>query len=336
MICLVRAASPELAAERLRAALAGYGLATDGLAGRVEAIPADLTRDRFGLDGAAWDELARRCDLIIHNAAVVSVVRDYASLRAANVLATGAILGLAALGGMPVHYVSTLAVAPPQTVAARVPEDFVPAHPGLRDGYSQSKWAAERLVAQAGARGLPVAVYRLGRVVGPDHSDWVNRDDLFWRIVQAGVPRGVLPALPVEEVWNPVDWAARLIVGLAVRPADGAVYNLAPGAPLRFAELLGWVGEYGYPVELTGVAEWRRRLEPVSDPAVRATLTFFERQDAAPATVGPFESGRLSAALDSLGLPAPTIDRARFFRYLDTCVSAGLLPAPALAQAYAV
>ena len=44
----------------------------------------------------------------------------------------------------PLHYVSTLAVAPQANLSPEVPEDFVPQHEGLRDGYQQSKWIAER------------------------------------------------------------------------------------------------------------------------------------------------------------------------------------------------
>ena len=31
--------------------------------------------------------------------------------------------------------------------------------------YSQTKWVAEQLVARAGKRGLPIAIYRLGEVL---------------------------------------------------------------------------------------------------------------------------------------------------------------------------
>jgi nonribosomal peptide synthetase MxcG len=47
-----------------------------------------------------------------------------------------------------------------------IPEVFFPVHRGLRDGYQRSKWHAEVLCERAGERGLPVAVYRLGRLTG--------------------------------------------------------------------------------------------------------------------------------------------------------------------------
>jgi thioester reductase-like protein len=37
-------------------------------------------------------------------------------------------------------------------------------HAQLTDGYSQSKWVAEQLTNRAAKRGLPVTVYRLGKI----------------------------------------------------------------------------------------------------------------------------------------------------------------------------
>lgn len=33
----------------------------------------------------------------------------------------------------------------------------------LNDGYSQTKWVAERLVTMSQSRGLPATIYRLGK-----------------------------------------------------------------------------------------------------------------------------------------------------------------------------
>ncbi|MBM7846388.1 non-ribosomal peptide synthetase [Herpetosiphon giganteus] len=335
VICLVRADSNAAAFERLRASLNHYELTTDQLAERVEAWQGDLSKPQFGLDNQQWQGLIDRCDLIYHNAAVVSVVREYSSLRAVNVNATSEIVRLAAVRCTPVHYVSTLAVSPPQRVIHRVPEDFVAAHAGLRDGYSQSKWVAERLLEQAATRGLPVAVYRLGRVVGPVQSNFVNQDDLFWRIVQAGVPRGLLPSLPVEEIWNPVDFAAQTIVQLSRNHRGVRVYNLAPNAPLSFTQLLGWVADYGYAVQLCSVEQWYQALRNADDAMSQATLTFFERQadgGELPSAIGTIENKRLLQTLAAHGIAVPVIDRERFFGYLERCIRTGLLPAPDLRQ----
>ncbi|MCG8348326.1 MAG: amino acid adenylation domain-containing protein, partial [Chloroflexales bacterium] len=216
IVCLVRADSAAQALERIRSARAKQRLADAAIAERVRAIPADLTQPRFGLNSEQFHELAAECDAIYHNAATVSVMREYQSVRAVNVISAREMLSLAATGRIkPFHYVSSLAVAPSAAAQPEVAEAFLAAHLELQDGYRQSKWAAEHLVQQAGERGFPVAVYRLGRVVGASDTGFVNEQDIFWRLLRTGIPLGMLPKLDIAEVWTPVDFVARAIVHLS-------------------------------------------------------------------------------------------------------------------------
>ncbi|AGC45607.1 non-ribosomal peptide synthetase [Myxococcus stipitatus DSM 14675] len=331
VVCLVRARDEAQALERIRAALTSQQLSTEGLSTRVVALPSDLTKPWLGLDKARFHGLAAECDVVLHNAAVVSVVREYGSVQAVNVQGTRELLRLAATARLkPFHYVSTLAVAPQANVSPEVPEDFVPAHPGLRDGYQQSKWVAERLVQQASERGLPVAVYRLGRVVGASDTALVNPQDLVWRILLAGVPSGSLPMLDVGETWTPVDYVAQAIVALSRRATPGTVFNLTPVPDVRLPELFRWVREYGYPVEMAPIPEWRARVAERAGTADNTTtLAFFDLRsgDSEPAFgLGPVRCQRLHQSLEGTGITCPQANRDLFFRYLNTCVARGLLP----------
>ncbi|RKH62922.1 myxochelin non-ribosomal peptide synthetase MxcG [Corallococcus aberystwythensis] len=329
IICPVRAKDEAQAMERLRAALAGQQLPVTGLEARVLALPADLSQPLLGLDATRFCNLAAECDAVIHNAAVVSVVREYGSLQGVNVRGTRELLKLAAaVRPKPFHYVSTIAVAPQANLSPDVPEAFVPAHPGLRDGYQQSKWIAERLVQQASERGLPATVYRLGRVVGAPDTALVNTQDLVWRIVLAGLPVRALPLLDVGEVWTPVDFVASAIVQLARASHPGAVFNVTPAAEVRLSELFGWVRDYGYPLDLCHVPEWRDRVAKGAG-GHDATLAFFDLRsgDSTPAFgLGPIRCERLLAALEGTGVRCPPTDRKLLHRYLDSCVAQGILP----------
>ncbi|HEY1016939.1 MAG TPA: thioester reductase domain-containing protein, partial [Herpetosiphonaceae bacterium] len=309
---------------RVRRALRGYGLAERGLE-RVEAVAADLSRPLVGLAPARFALLAAECDAIYHNAAVVSLMRGYRSMRDANVGATSELIRLAAAErAAPLHYVSTLAVAPPLAVAPEVPEDFVPFHAGLRDGYQQSKWASERLVEQAMARGLPASVCRLGRVAGPASGAALNPQDLFWQLMGAAARLGLWPAIVEQEAWTPVDQAARAVVR-AARSGAGGVFNLAPAAPVRYADLLAWARDYGYELEPCSAAAWRAALE--RQGGVAGALFELQSEFEAP-RIGPIRAERAAAALGST-----PVDRALFRRYLDRAVADGLLPAPGLVMA---
>ncbi|MGK3993744.1 myxochelin non-ribosomal peptide synthetase MxcG [Sorangium sp. So ce1024] len=334
VVCLVRAEGEAHAAERLRRALSGQRLPLAGFEARVLAVPADLALPRLGLSAERFHQLAAECDAIYHNAAVVSVMRDYRSLRAANVLGTREVLRLAAAGRpKPVHHVSTLAVAPPLSLSPEVAEAFVPPHAGLRDGYQQSKWVAERLVQQAGERGLPVAVYRLGRVVGAPGAGRINEQDLVFRLLRAGIPAGLLPDLDVREVWTPVDYVARAIVRLSLGDQPPlAVYNVAPAPEVRLTELFDWARDYGYAVERCPVPAWRARLKDGADAADSATLAFFDVQPgaegAAPFGLGRVRCDNVARGLAGSGIACPPTDRALLHGYLDRCVEQGLLPPP--------
>ncbi|ADO71384.1 myxochelin non-ribosomal peptide synthetase MxcG [Stigmatella aurantiaca] len=333
VVCLVRARDEVHAMERLREAMTGQRLSTASLAERVMAVPADLGQPWLGLSSARFHSLAAECDAILHNAAVVSVVREYGSLQATNVRGTRELLRLAAaVRPKPLHYVSTLAVAPQANLSPEVPEAFVPAHPGLRDGYQQSKWVAERLVQHAAERGLPVTVYRLGRVSGAMDSGIVNPQDLVWRILLAGIPAGALPQLDVGEVWTPVDYVASALVRLSLVSHPGAVFNVTPAPEVRLSEVFGWVRDYGYPVELCPVPEWRARVAQAAGSANNsATLAFFDlRAGSSEPTfgLGTLRSDRLLQALSGSGISCPGTDRPLLHRYLDYCVEQGLLQRP--------
>ncbi|MFJ4578429.1 amino acid adenylation domain-containing protein [Streptomyces echinatus] len=340
IVCTVRAPSPAEATARLHQALETHLIPLgDEERKRVTALPADLARPRLGLEETLLDELARTCDAVFHNAATVSVLREYATLRAVNTESTRDLLRLTAVRSVPLHFVSTLSVAPPLGLAAEVPEAFLPPHAGLRYGYQQSKWAAERLLEQAAERGLPVTVHRLGRIVGPHGTGYVNERDFLWRVLRAGVPAGLVPDLFEEETWTPVDHAAEALVQLCLgqRPPAATVFNHAAGPPVRLSDLYDWLEEYGYPLRRVPLARWRAELPRLSgDTGVTASvLAFFESLDADPAEeTGPgLRLGRIRAdnvvsGLRDSAISCPPVGRDLVFRYLDHCVATGTLPAP--------
>ncbi|MBR8642795.1 amino acid adenylation domain-containing protein [Streptomyces tuirus] len=336
IVCPVRAATPAEAADRIRQALARQEIPLPADHGRITAVPADLARPELGLAPSRFAELADTCDVIVHNAATVSIMRDYTSLRAANTEATRRLLRMAAPRSIPIHLVSTLSVAPPRTLSPEVAEAFFPPHPGLVSGYQQSKWASERLLEQAAERGFPVSVHRLGRVVGAPDTGQVNGRDFLWSVLASGIPAGILPLLFEAEVWTPADYVARAVVRLSLSAEPGTVYNHAPVAPIRLADLYDWVEEYGYPVKRIPLAQWRRELPRSADVAA-TTGAFFDsftgdgttEDDSEPElALGHVRADNVLRDLEGTGVSCPPADRALLFRYLDHCVRTGMLPPP--------
>ncbi|MDQ0955308.1 amino acid adenylation domain-containing protein/thioester reductase-like protein [Streptomyces phaeochromogenes] len=345
VVCTVRAPSSAEAASRIHQSLENHQIHLSDVARkRITAVPADLARPRLGLGEALFAELTHTCCAIVHNGATVSIMREYATLRAANTESTKDLLRMAAVRSTPLHFVSTLSVAPPIGLAPEVPEAFLPPHTGLRYGYQQSKWAAERLLEQAAERGLPVTVHRLGRIVGPHSTGYVNERDFLWSVLRAGVPAGIVPDLFEEETWTPVDHVAQALVRLCLgrRPPTATVFNHAT-TPVRLSDVYDWLEEYGYPLRRMPLTQWRAELPHSSSAseAAATTLAFFDSWDVdTDETTGPeLRLGRVRAdnvvtGLHGSGIVCPPVDRDLVFRYLDHCVATGTLPAPAGKQGH--
>ena len=261
---------------RLRQAAADLGLPPPD-DGRVDVMTCDFTQPGLGLSDSDRGRLVGTGD-VIHCAAQVSLNRGYDSLRMVNVVATGDLLRLAYEGGSRFHHVSTVAVSG----GIDLPEDFITAHEGLRDGYQRSKWVAEELVRQAGEAGLPAACYRLGRVAAADGGP-PNPADLIGRLIAASDLLGMLPDLPIEEPHIAADTAAEAITSLVLDRALG-VWNLAVDAPIVLTDALKRLRP-DLPVVDLGL--WRARLASLRDREAATVAAFFALRDDGPPPTAP-------------------------------------------------
>lgn len=119
----------------------------------------DLTSPRLGLSDTTFATLAATADAVVHSAANRSFWDHYEHLRATNVASTRELVRLAAPRGVPLHFVSSAGA-----VALSSPAD-------AGSGYVLSKWASERLLADAAERmGLPVRVHRAMPAQGAEEA----------------------------------------------------------------------------------------------------------------------------------------------------------------------
>jgi amino acid adenylation domain-containing protein/thioester reductase-like protein len=265
IICLVRFNNPDdydrsNGIARIRRNLLDMGLWRDKIMERIELLPGNLSRRRFGLSQESWMELATRVDVIIHAAATVNLVYPYAALRAANVGGTREVIRLACRGGATLQYISTNGVLPGSDEGW--PEDtlldvkFVPTL--LPDGYGQTKWVAEKLVYEAGKRGLPVKIHRPGTISG--HSEWgsANAWDLLTAIIVESLQIGHAPDI---EGWRaemtPVDFISKAIIGLSNEVNTRMkIFHLADSDPVPTAKLFEYLAELGYPTKKLPWNDW--------------------------------------------------------------------------------
>lgn len=266
IICLVRFPEPvedcrPAGMARIRKNLIDLGLWDDSFLERIEILPGNLARKRLGVSPEAFEEVASRIQVIVHAAATVNLVYPYAALRNANVGGTREILRLASHSGATVHHVSTNGVLPPSVEGwsedAMIDFDDVPTK--LLDGYGQTKWVAEKLVCEAGRRGIPVRVYRPGTISGHSVSGSTNAWDLMNALIIESLQLGYAPDV---EGWflemAPVDFVSNSIITLAnhTDDTDQQLYHLGDPAPLPSKELFGTLAELGYPTEPLPWDKW--------------------------------------------------------------------------------
>ncbi|ORT56619.1 non-ribosomal peptide synthetase [Streptomyces sp. CB03238] len=333
--CLVRASDTSAAEKRLRATLERYGLWDDSRAHRIRAVPGDLALPRLGLGEDGFDELARIVDVVFHTGAEVNLAYGYERLKAANVDGTAEVLRLAAAHRtVPVHHVSTVGVFP----AAGPPRGRVlPGHPLgdvalLRNGYAESKWVAETLVAQARERGLPVTVYRPTRISGSSVTGVCQAADFLWLLVKGCIQAGRAPGDYVSDFdLVPVDHVSGAITVLAGDPsAAGATFHVSSERLRLFTGIVDRLRSLGYPLDDVPLADWHRHMERHPENAAYPLLGLLPPtgSQASPSDSPLFDSSATRRALDGSGVVSPEVDDALFARYVRFFVRDGFLPAP--------
>ncbi|KAF8327741.1 alpha-aminoadipate reductase Lys1p [Cantharellus anzutake] len=353
VICLVRANTREHALRRIRQSSSDRGVWDEKwvTSGKLQVVTGDLDSERLGLDEGDWKNVADTTDVLLHNGALVHWIYPYHKLRPANVLSTLAIIELASTGKEKlVSFVSSTSAIDVQhfvrlsdelanTATPGVPEDddLEGARTGLKVGYGQSKWVAERLLMEAARRGLSVNIVRPGYVVGDSETAVTNTDDFIWRLVKGCIQLGLTPDINNTVNMVPVDNVARTTaLSALVLPANhrADVFHITARPPLRFNAVLGSLTLYGYKVEQSEYIIWRRRLEQhvleAQDNAL-FPLLHFVLDDLPTSTKGPDLNDTNTLALWKAAgyLSDPKgVDNALMGKYLSWLIEAGFLEPP--------
>ncbi len=230
--CLVRAADESTARQRVVANLTHYQLWDERFADRISAVPGDLGRPRLGLEETAYRRLAGEIDTVVHNGAMVNLARSYRAHRTTNVLGTVEILRLATTRRLKaVHFISTLGVFPAAAPGAgRCLEGPVGNERPPSDGYTRSKWVAERLVAEAAERGVPTVVHRFGEVMPHSRHGVPSRYGLPDLLVRACLRTGMWFPSPIVTDYTPVDYVSGLVVAAVAGGERGWFHTVQPRA----------------------------------------------------------------------------------------------------------
>ncbi|EKD12578.1 uncharacterized protein L3040_005171 [Drepanopeziza brunnea f. sp. 'multigermtubi'] len=265
IVCLVRFNNPEeedgpAGVARIRKNLLDLGLWQDSILDRIEVLPGNLSHKKLGLSPDAYKDLVGNVQIIFHAGATVNLVYPYAALRDANVGGTREVLRLASESGATVQYISTNGVLPPSTKAwaesSLIEVDDVPDK--LVDGYGQTKWVAEKLVHEAGARGLPVRILRAGTISGHSTSGSTNTYDLFTAIIVESLHIGYSPNIAGWRAeMTPVDFVSKAITASSNDiTSQQRVLHLGDAKPVETRSLFDDLAKLGYPTKQLEWDEW--------------------------------------------------------------------------------
>ncbi|MGW9302868.1 amino acid adenylation domain-containing protein [Streptomyces cyaneofuscatus] len=332
--CLVRAEDERRAAHRLRANLEHYGLWHPRYAELIRPVPGDLAAPGLGLSPDVRAALARRLGPVVHNGARVNFAASYGDLRAPNVAGTEELLRLLADSGSPgMHYISTTSVyAPTPDPGPAAVTETTPTGPAsaLPDGYAQSKWVAEGLVALARRRGLPVTVHRPGRISGDTTTGACQDRDLLWQLIKGCLQAQAVPDLPHGSTdWVPVDYVSAAIVALSTsgRPDADTWHFTNPDAP-ALDRVFETAARLGHELRTVTAADWQARVAAQHDNAAQLFLGSEDQDRRATTGHRRFDSTRTAKAAADLGVHLPQLTDEVLNRYLTYFHGTGFLPRP--------
>ncbi|MBW4645647.1 MAG: amino acid adenylation domain-containing protein [Goleter apudmare HA4340-LM2] len=339
--CLVRANSLEAASTRLRKSLESYEIWQETFGSRIVPVVGDLSKPLLGLSEVQFRELADRIEVIYHSGAYVNLVYPYIALRETNVVGTREVLRLAVHAKtIPVHHISTLDVFQSSEYEEKKlileTEDILSGE-GYLDGYSQSKWVAEKLVMAARDRGLPVCIYRLGMITGHSQTGAFQPSNMISRMIKGFIQMGCAPKWDLNMNLAPVDYVARSVEYLSRQPeCYGKTFHLLSPYALSINQLAADLNSLGYPVTSIPFHQWQAKLldmpqenalTPMASLFTQKVLnkqqTFIETTALASSQV--FDSSNTQLGLAGSDIICPPINSSVLKAYLSYFMRCGFL-----------
>jgi amino acid adenylation domain-containing protein/thioester reductase-like protein len=281
---------------------------------RIRLMKVDMEAERYGLGDEPISMLCETIDSIFHCGAIVHHLYDYGKLRKANVQSVMDLLKIAASGKRKSFtYISTLGVASIRDMEGKTVEVDVSERPVSTNGYTLSKWVAEKILARAAAKGLDVAIFRLGNVVGDSvHGICApDKNHALLRIKGCLQMKAAPDWLRTTEM-TPVDVLARSIVKLSLVSKGLNIYNMNNPLEISWRDYIGCFRKYGFDLDLVPESLWREKYLAAVDEknALFAIKDFYskDRKEAATVEWKPFSrwnSHEVRAKLEELGVRYP-------------------------------
>ncbi|KAJ5634499.1 NRPS-like enzyme [Penicillium herquei] len=261
------------ARDRQRDRSAAYGLAAADEA-RVSFWKSDLSQADFGLQQDQLQKLQEQATLVIHNAWPVNFNISLASFKP-NLTGVVNLINFSsqAIRSPRLLFISSISsTLGHQTETGLIPETIVTTTSPAPNGYANSKYISEHLLAYAAQQGVPhLAFARVGQVAGPIRYPGLwNKSEWFPSVVLSSLHLGVLPdslGQAMDRVeWVPIDLLAEILVDVAFINNSGlSVYHPVNLNPKSWKETQPFVTDAlqkvsGKTVETISLRHWVLRV----------------------------------------------------------------------------
>jgi amino acid adenylation domain-containing protein/thioester reductase-like protein len=286
--CLVRSKNLEEGKQKLQDALKSYLIWEEKFSRRIIPVAGDLAKPLFGLTEEQFQELANTLDIIYHNGAWVHHLYPYSVLKPANVLGTQEIIRLAYTNKVkPLHYVSTpdvFSATGYSEVRLIKEQDSIDREQVPADGYTQTKWVAEKLIKTAEQRGLPVCIYRPGRISGHSQTGVFNSNDFLHKLTIGCIELGSAPEGNLIENIVPVDYVSQAIVYLSRQKKSVAkAFHILNPQHDYIDKLVRVARSFGFSVQQISYKQWQEKLMNIASSSpnhpLYSLVPFFPQQE---------------------------------------------------------
>jgi thioester reductase-like protein len=335
--CLIRAENNIQAQKKIENKLKSYLLWDITVKKRIIPVVGDLSQPLLGLSKDRFNAIAKSVDVIYHNGAWVNFTYPYSQLKAANVSGTQEVLRLAVQSKLkPVHFISTIGVVGAADRQLETVQEDTPIDRSeqIESGYTQSKWVAEKIVTLGRDRGIPVSIYRPGRISGHSQTGVCNPDDHTFRMIRGCIQLGSVPQDNSMVNLTPVDYAVGAIVHLADRPASlGKTFHIFNPQPTPWEEVVNSVISLGYPLKQIDYQQWRKQLltavEQSSDHPLSPLISIFAENETNSNTEAEIDlqlsDRNIVSGLAETSINCPRCDSKLLSTYISYLIKQGYL-----------
>lgn len=266
LYCLVRAATVDEGARRIKDALGRRKLSFTGFESRLHPVIGELSKPHLGLSDATYNELSKTVDSVVHCGALVNWGFSYEMLRAVNINGTKEITKFASNTVLkPIHYISSIAVLPmirnDQYTIVHEDTDIVH-NQELLLPYYQTKWVAEMVMHHARDMGLKINIYRPSTLIGDLATATPVPDEFSYRIIEGCLQLRCAPDIDFELYVTPIDVTAESIAYIIAKDLEqNHNFNVINPERVSFKALIAKVQQMKFPIEIIPLEQWCTRLK---------------------------------------------------------------------------